>query len=115
MAKKLQDKLSKLSLDDLESYTVEVTLEGTKEITIPNKLTFIPSKYIIVNQKGQGTVSKGNSEWTKKSLFLKLESNVTSYRLNKSYTYINDIKVLEDVELVPADSSPVTVTVTFLK
>lgn len=145
LTKKLQDKLKKLSFDNLESFTTEVTFTGNSDVTIPNKLTFIPSRYIIMNQTGQGTISKGNSTWTKSSLFLKLEANVTSYRLSKTFTTISvpvyslektfiqldtgetvieDINlirefssftILENIDLVPAEQNSVTATITFLK
>lgn len=112
LAKKLQDIENK---ETTESFTTEVILSGTSDVSVPNKLTFVPSRYIIVSQSGSGTISKGKAAWSKKSLTLRLEKNVTAYSLKKEYTTISGTEVLTNVELVPAAAKEVTAKITFLK
>lgn len=93
MAKTLMHGLKKLTfLDNMESFEVEnLTIPARKSVDIPNKLTSIPSKYIIVSQVGNGLVTKvsqdtgsekrtsrikiygssSNKPWTKDTLYLK--------------------------------------------
>ena len=67
-AKNLIDLITKLSIglgkitfeDNTESFKAEnVSIKNGKTVTIRNELTFITSKYIIVNQEGHGLVTKG--------------------------------------------------------
>ena len=57
------------NFESFEAQDIEIT-SGT-EVSIQNKLTSIPSKYIIVNKKGNGNVSRGDKEWTSKHIYLK--------------------------------------------
>lgn len=83
LTKALSDGLRKLSFDDnFESFTVEdviittyddtdaESVQGTTAV-IQNRLTFVPTKYIIVRQKGNGMVSiPDTNQWNSKELFL---------------------------------------------
>lgn len=89
LVKKLTTGLGKLTFEDnMESFKVEnitipyssssVTTNPalTNTVSISNKLTFIPSKYIIVSQEGHGIVTKGvnpdtGKGWDNKFVFLK--------------------------------------------
>tara|TARA_B100000902_G_scaffold382728_1_gene420745 strand:- start:375 stop:695 length:321 start_codon:yes stop_codon:yes gene_type:complete len=72
LAKKLTVGLRKLSIEDnMEVFKVkdlEITAGST--VTIRNKLTFVPSQYIITSQKGNALVTKTGT-WTNKFLYLK--------------------------------------------
>lgn len=65
--------LSRLSLtDNFESFEVQdIEITSGTEVTIGNKLTTIPSKYIVVGQTGHGVISKGDTQWTAKYLYIK--------------------------------------------
>jgi len=65
--------LSRLSLtDNFESFEVQdIEITSGNEVTIGNKLTTIPSKYIVVGQTGNGVISKGDTQWTAKYLYIK--------------------------------------------
>lgn len=64
--------LSRLSLtDNFESFEVQdIEITSGSEITIQNKLTYIPSKYIILRQKGNGLVTQSDKAWTFKDIYL---------------------------------------------
>ena len=64
---------SRLSLaDNFESFEVQdVEITSGSEITIGNKLTTIPTKYILTGQIGHGVISKGDTQWTAKYLYIK--------------------------------------------
>lgn len=65
--------LSRLSFkDNFESFEVQdIEITFGTEVTIGNKLTNIPSKYIIVSQTGNGLVTKGDTSWSQQYLYLK--------------------------------------------
>lgn len=65
--------LSRLSLtDNFESFEVQdIEITSGNEVIIGNKLTIMPSKYIIVSQTGNGVVSKGDTSWSQQYLYLK--------------------------------------------
>jgi len=72
LAKKLMAGLTKLNFEDnVEHQLLEdkVIIAGST-VSIENKLTFIPSKYIIVSQEGNGLVTKTGT-WTNKTMYLK--------------------------------------------
>lgn len=75
--------LSKLDLNsNLEGFEVDViiptlqydvnnqAIENSNVITIRNTLTFIPTRYIILSQEGNGLITKTDT-WTRKYLYLK--------------------------------------------
>jgi hypothetical protein len=110
ISKKLQDIANK---ENSESFTVDVIFSGPKEISVPNKLTFVPSRYIIASQSGPGSIIRGSKQWTKTSLSLKLDSG--QYKLKKTFEDINGTKVLTDVDIVPSTNVNITAKITFLK
>jgi len=73
LIRQLSSGLYKLSFkDNFESFTVEnVQIPSNTEISIQNKLTFVPKQYIITAQIGNSLVTKGDKEWTKNSLYFK--------------------------------------------
>ena len=77
LAKKLAHGLVRLRFEDNMESQKEVDLviprahnHVTGIVTIGNKLTFIPSQYIITSQEGNGLVTK-TGVWTNKFLYLK--------------------------------------------
>ena len=73
LTRSLEVILSRLSLiDNFESFEVQdIEITSSTEVTIGNKLTTIPSKYIVVGQTGHGVISKGDTQWTAKYLYIK--------------------------------------------
>ncbi len=73
LVRQLSIGLYKLSFkDNFESFTVEgVQIPSNTEISIQNKLTFVPKHYIITTQTGNSLVTKGDKEWTKTALYFK--------------------------------------------
>ena len=71
LAKKLTVGLTKLTIEDnMESFKVEdLDIVSGTEVTIGNKLTFVPKQYIITSQVGNGLVTKTNT-WDIDSLYL---------------------------------------------
>lgn len=72
LAKKLAHGLVRLKFEDnMESQKeVDLTITASGTLTIGNKLTFIPSQYIITSQEGNGLITK-TGVWTNKFLYLK--------------------------------------------
>ena len=70
--KELAVGLLKLDLvENTESFEVDITISATSEIQIRNELQFVPSKYIIVSQTGNGLVTKSStSTWDSNYLYL---------------------------------------------
>ena len=46
-------------------------MAASTEVSIDNKLTFIPSQYIITSQIGDALITKGDTSWTISTLYLK--------------------------------------------
>ena len=72
LVKQLKLGLRKLSLEDnVEGFTVrDIEIKPNDDVTIQNKLTFVPKQYIITSQIGNGLVTK-TSSWNEDRLFLK--------------------------------------------
>ena len=70
--------LSRLSLtDNFESFEIQdIEITSGSEVTIGNKLTKMPSKYIITGQTGHGVISKGDTQWSSKYLYLKIMDQI---------------------------------------
>jgi maltodextrin utilization protein YvdJ len=92
LAKKVQDVLSALTFqDNMESFEVTgLDIGAGSTVTIKNQLTFVPKKYIITSQSGNGLVTKekkqvddsdGNKQftrdWNDKELYLKNNGSVS--------------------------------------
>lgn len=81
LAKKLMAGLSKLSIDDnIDGFLVkDLEIPAGEIATIQNKLTFIPTQYIITNQEGNALVTRLSTNtsatsdmvWNDKYLYLK--------------------------------------------
>lgn len=71
LAKKLAHGLVRLRFEDnMESQKeVALVIPASSTLTIRNKLTFIPSQYIITSQEGNGLITK-TGVWTNKFLYL---------------------------------------------
>ena len=84
LAKKLTAGLSKLTIEDnMESFKEEaLEISAGETLTIRNKLTFIPSQYIITSQEGNAVVTKATNPDTGDgwdSNFLYLKNNSTNH------------------------------------
>lgn len=64
LAKKVQDVLSALTFqDNMEAFEeTGISIGAGETVTIKNKLTFVPKKYIITAQSGNGLVTKEKKE-----------------------------------------------------
>lgn len=66
--------LNKLRLDEnFENFEVKnlvLPASATGVVTIRNSLTFIPTRYIIVKQKGNGIVTSADKFWTLRELYM---------------------------------------------
>lgn len=56
--------------DNFRSFEKVVTIAATTEEQIRNELSFIPTRYIIVSQEGNGLITKGTTEWSSNFLYL---------------------------------------------
>jgi len=56
--------------DNFKSFEESVTIPSSSEARIRNTLNFIPSKYIIVSQEGDGVITKGTTTWDSDHLYL---------------------------------------------
>lgn len=63
--------------DNFRSFEKDVTIPATSEARIVNELSFIPTKYIITSQTGDGLVTKGDTAWTDDLLYLKNNGSVS--------------------------------------
>lgn len=64
--------LSKLSLsDNFEGFEITLVIPASSELKFRNQLNFIPSKYIVLFQQGNGLVTAGVSKWTSDFLYMK--------------------------------------------
>lgn len=64
--------LHRLSLtENFEQQEVMVTLEAGQELSIRNRLNFIPTKCIILFSKGNGLITAGDTPFTRDFLYLK--------------------------------------------
>jgi hypothetical protein len=79
-ARDLQDLIRQLSLglsklnieENMEAFKVEnLEIAANTEVSVRNKLTFIPKQYIITSQEGNGLVTKGPTAWDVNNLYLK--------------------------------------------
>lgn len=101
LTKKLSVGLNLLDFDNnIEGFVVkDLEISPDQTISIENKLTFIPTKYIIMSQEGTGMVTK-TGVWDKNTLYLKN----------------NRIRVYSGTPiLVETDSTSVTITVFFMR
>lgn len=72
LIKELANGLRKLSFqDNFNGFIKEdVIISATSEKEVRNELQFIPSKYIILSQEGNGLITKGTTSWDLNYLYL---------------------------------------------
>lgn len=56
--------------DNFESSKITLVIPATSELKFRNQLNFIPSKYIVLFQQGNGLVTAGTTKWTKDFLYM---------------------------------------------
>lgn len=73
LIRKLTVGLKKLSFqENFDAIDMEgIEIASGSELTIRNKLTYIPTKYIITSQIGNGLITKGDTPWTISSVSFK--------------------------------------------
>lgn len=73
LIRELSTGLRKLTIDEnMDAFVVEdLTIAANSEVSVGNKLTYIPKHYIITSQKGNALITKGDTTWTKRTLYLK--------------------------------------------
>ena len=79
LIKKLTHGLTKLTfVDNMETFESTFTVAAGRTVTIRNKLTSVPTKYIILSQEGNGlltkTVFKDGKEtinWNSENVYIK--------------------------------------------
>ena len=76
LIRELSTGLQRLTVDEnMDAFVIEnLLMPANNEVSIGNKLTFIPKHYIITSQKGNTLITKGDTEWTKSTLYLKNNS-----------------------------------------
>ena len=57
-------------VDNFKNFEVDVTIPATSELRIVNQFDFIPTRYIIVSQTGNGLITKGTTDWSKDAVYL---------------------------------------------
>jgi len=63
--------LKKLNFsDNFESFEETVTISATSEYRFRNTLNLKPTRYIIVNQDGNGLITKGTTAWSNDYVYL---------------------------------------------
>jgi len=85
LVKKLTHGLTKLTLaDNMETFETTFSVAGGKTVTIRNKLTSTPTKYIILSQEGHGMLTKTSLQdgketitWNIENVYLKNNGNET--------------------------------------
>jgi len=64
--------LERLSFgDNFEGFEIELTIPATSELKIRNQLSFKPTKYIILQQTGNGLLTAGDTVWNVDHLYMK--------------------------------------------
>jgi len=56
--------------DNFEGFQVTVVIPAGSEFKLRNQLKFIPSKYIVLFQQGNGLITAGDSQWTSDFLYM---------------------------------------------
>jgi hypothetical protein len=64
--------LRRLSFEDnFESFEYTGSIAATTEISVQNKFSFIPSRYLVVDTTSGAVVGRGPTAWTSDRLFIK--------------------------------------------
>jgi hypothetical protein len=85
LVKKLTHGLTKLTLaDNMETFETTFSVAAGKTVTIRNKLTSTPTRYIIVAQEGNGLLTKTTLQdgketiqWNNENVYIKNNGNET--------------------------------------
>jgi len=85
LVKKLTHGLTKLTLaDNMETFETAFSVAAGKTVTIRNKLTSTPTRYIIVAQEGNGLLTKTTLQdgketiqWNNENVYIKNNGNET--------------------------------------
>jgi hypothetical protein len=56
--------------NNFEGFQEDTTILAMNELKIRNKLQYIPTKYIIIDQEGGSLVTRGSTPWTKDFLYM---------------------------------------------
>jgi len=72
LKKHLASGLERLSLNDnFQGFEITLVIPASSETKLRNQLNFIPSKYIVLFQQGNGLVTAGDTAWTRDFLYIK--------------------------------------------
>ena len=63
--------------DNIEGFETTVEISATSELKIRNQLQFVPTRYIILSQTGNGLITKGSTDWSSDYLYLYNNGAVT--------------------------------------
>ncbi len=78
LVRELSQGLQRLTLgDNFQGFETTVVLTATTEVAVRNQLSFIPTRYIIVSQEGNGLITKGTTAWSDNFLYLYNNGAVT--------------------------------------
>lgn len=65
LVKELSVGLRRLTIrNNFEGFEVDVTIGSSSDVTVRNQLSFIPTRYIILSQTGNGLITKSSTPWT---------------------------------------------------
>lgn len=57
--------------DNFEGFNITVVISAGSELKFRNQLNFIPTKYIITHQTGNGLITAGDTAWTRDFIYMK--------------------------------------------
>ena len=64
--------LERLSFDDnFEGFEATIVIPASSELKLRNQLNFLPTKYIITQQQGNGLLTAGDTKWDQNFLYMK--------------------------------------------
>lgn len=71
LVRHLASGLERLRLEDnFEGFQITLVIPASSEFKLRNQLKFIPSKYIVLFQQGNGVLTAGSSKWTSDFLYM---------------------------------------------
>lgn len=84
LVKELSLGLQRLAFsDNFEGFEANLTIPASSEGRVRNQLNFVPSKYIILSQEGNGLVTKSSTAWNLNYIYFQnhgaAEVSVTIY------------------------------------
>ena len=57
--------------DNFEGFEATIAIPASTELKLRNQLSFIPTKYIITQQKGNGLLTAGDTAWSANFIYMK--------------------------------------------